>query len=303
MGAIFMKFNFKDFFQSIIALIAFLFPPKVKPSPVITPNAPPGTPPIMKIQLADIIKSYNAAYKAMYPLIGGTVVNAEIHAIDDATRIKVANLIESEAKKVNDDNLDSTYLASCIMQESRFDPNCYNHNLGHDNPTPNFEHTDWGMCQMAGTYLPAKPGMPVKPKEETMVPTWKNTMATLACTPEWAVANMAKIMVGNLAAAKKHLQDDEKLRTNTRSLNNTSLTDAQFLATLYYNRGMADDEVKQVGGRYYVKHLVMDRIKHPFRVGNWYKTFSEILNGQPPSKAIASGYDECFADYDLHPGR
>jgi len=219
-----------------------------------------------KITLFDIVVAYNSPYVAMYPLDTGKTINAQIFKNDTATSQKVADLITSEATRVG---LPILYLAACIMQESRFSPTTFNHNLCAENLTPNFAKTDWGLCQMSGTYLPSKPGMAGLTDDQ---------MAAKACTPEWAVPQMADIMAENIVLANKYLLADHTLSTMTKTLNNTTLTDAQFLATLAYNRGWgSDDPNEQAGARYYVKHSINDMIKHPYRVGTWFAKFTNDM--------------------------
>ena len=260
-----------NFFKYLLTLILDFFSAISSGGNAVVPTGPPvpptpykPVPPSHTVTLADIIRAYNSPFKSMYP-VGSTTVNAEIHNLPTSAADKIADLILSESVRTG---IDMYYLAACIMQESRFDPACYNHNLGHDRTTISFEHTDWGMCQMAGTYLPDKPGMQGLSQIQ---------MAAKATDANWSIPMMADIMVGHLASAKKYFATDAVFQQNTTRLNTTSLTDAQFAATLFYNRGEADDTVNKRGGRYYIKNDIVDEIKHPYRVAHWYDAFQHDL--------------------------
>jgi hypothetical protein len=236
-------------------------------------------------RLTQIIIANNAPFKTFYPPVTGTQPNAEIHKISTETATQMASAILANAHLVNDD---SDYLAACIKQESRFDPACYNHNLAEYNGVESFEGTDWGCCQMSGYYLPTKPGMQGLTEAE---------MSAKAMSIEWAVPEMASVMHDNLTQAnndlyaaqtaltalQSQLRDgtdikmaaqinakiDANLITIMKSLNTTPLSNEQFLATLYYNRGAS-------GGLKFVLEKSMSDIQHPFAVGKWYGQFKAV---------------------------
>lgn len=256
------------------------FPPKPTPTPQPTPPAPGPNPPqpTPQVTLASLVKAYNSPYVSYYPL-GSTTVNSEIHKIDDATAQEVADLITKNAIAKN---LVVEYFAACIMQESRFDPQCYSHNLGLTRPVASFDTTDWGMCQMNGSYLYTKPGMPVvpvkpqnpTPAEETAyeqaLTEWQAEATKIAMTPSWAVPMMASIMADNLDWATRTFPTDSILTSQMAKYNTTNLTNAEFLATLAYNRG-------QTGAVNIIKTNDVSRMKHPYHVATWYDDFKKAL--------------------------
>ena len=204
-------------------------------------------------RLTQIIIENNAPFKTFYPPVTGTQPNAEIHKISTETATQMASAILANAHLVNGD---SDYLAACIKQESRFDPACYNHNLAEYKGIESFEGTDWGCCQMSGYYLPSKPGMAGLTEAE---------MSAKAMSIDWAVPEMASVMHDYLVQANNDLYAAQteltalqsqihdgtdsqvlaginaKIQANLitimETLNNTPLSNEQFLATLYYNRG------------------------------------------------------------------
>jgi len=264
-----MSFNIGAFISEMWQdLVSFLKTtnPVITPTPVVPtpptpgPNpTPPQPAPAPQVTLADIIVAYNAPFIRTYPIVGGTTIDAQIHQIDQATAEQIATLIQDAATA--NPTLDPIYLAACIMQESRFDPNCFNHNLSASTPTITFEGTDWGMCQMSGNYLPSKPGMAGLTESQ---------MQTLACTASWAVPVMGSIMAGNLATATAQLNSDAVLAAGVKKYNTTTLTDAQWLATLMYNRG-------ETGAINDVKTGQTSLIEHPGNVGTWFADFNKAI--------------------------
>lgn len=252
----------------LMAWLVSVFPPSVNPpSPTPAPPAPtppgpnptpapPPVPPDAGQLLTSIIEAYNTPYVSYYPT-GSTTVNSQIHKIDAATAAQVADLIVTNAKA---QGLDITYFAACIMQESRFDPNCFDNNLSATNPTPTFARTDWGMCQMSGQYLPSKPGMSGLTDAE---------MQAKACDPTWSVPEMAVIMAGNLAWANQQLLN-ATLAAATTKLNTTDLSNQEFLATLAYNRG-------NTGAVTYIETGNTAMIQHPYHVATWYDDFRKVF--------------------------
>jgi len=210
--------------------------------------------------LYDIIKQYgNVSLTTYYP-IGTTQVDAYIAPVP-ANRIQpIANLIMSSAAKYG---LNSTFLAACIMQESCYCEACFNNNLSASNLKPSFNSTDWGICQMSGTYLPDKDGM----RGLTTV-----EIQSKSLTADWAIPMMAEVMQDNFYQATIDIRTDSQLASAVRILNTTTLSDVCFLSTLYYNRG-------QLGSQEYIKTNNTAMIKHPYHVGDYFAAFNKILNG------------------------
>lgn len=285
-----------------------------KPPYHVQPPAPvPGGQPVEDkvTQLKNLILNYNAPFKTTWPPVTGTQPNAEIHKITEVTALAMANKILEHANLVHND---FEYLSACIMQESRFDPACYNHNLKEYNGKESFEGTDWGCCQLSGYYLPSKPGM--KGLTEAQ-------MIAKATSPEWAVPTMAQVMAENLNTANNDIanatvklaalkvkldglgllttsasvsaisvgkETDANLINVLKRTNNTSLSDPQFMATLYYNRGAT-------GGL--ILLLAEDRtgIQHAFSVGKWYAQFVAAFSTST-TKTFGTPH-EPFAEHSL----
>lgn len=182
---------------------------------------------------------------------------AIIHKLDDVQAQQVADIITREANRVGMAVAD---LAACICQESRFDPACYNKNLG-EHPE-SFAGTDWGICQISGKYLPDKPGMKGLTEDQ---------MKAKVLDPNYSIALMADTMAGNLAWANKMLPtltDVDKARVPS----------AFFLATLAYNRGNTG-ALQEVAANTIVRH--------PYNVLDWAKMFHAKLDPPAPPPAGA----------------
>lgn len=252
--------------QLIQSTLLYIFPPTVKPTPAPTPTpspAPSPTPtpvpaPVPVVTLKDVIMAYNKPITSYYP-VGSTTVNAVIHQIDATTAELEANLIETNASTAD---MDYIFLSSAIMQESRFDPACFNYNLSQENLTPSFATTDFGMCQMSGAYLPSKPGMAGLTDAQ---------MQAKAQDPTWAIPMFVSIMQGLQHQAESLLASNTALAAMTAKLNTTKLSNTQFLATLFYNRGVT-------GGTNYLLTNNTAMIQHPFRVAVWYGDFTTALS-------------------------
>jgi hypothetical protein len=242
----------KNYIIDLINLIGNWFHTVV---PIVVKPTPGNT----KVTLFDVIKAYTITLTSYYPL-GSTQINACIPSIDEATMQLVADLITTNATS---NGLSVPYLAACIKQESAFSPGTYNHNLNKSNPVVAFSHTDFGLCQFSGTYLPSKPGMEGLTAAE---------MTAKAFDPNWAVPEMAAVMKGNMAAAELALTTDSVLAANTKILNTTTLSDVEWNATLWYNTGIQ-------GGTLAVKTMNTVKLAHPGHVGTWYALFVKALNG------------------------
>jgi len=205
--------------------------------------------------LADVILAYNHPFINYYPA-GSKIINAEVHKITAAQAQQVANLIASEAKRVG---LDPLFLAAALNQESMFDGNCYNKNLKEHSQS--FAGTDWGIAQMAGTYLPSKPGMQGLNTTQMYLKAFDVT---------WAIPVFADEMLSLFMQAKTWMLTLDNLAA-IRAINNTSLTNPEFIATGAYNAGFTG-----------ITKLILEKstnIVHPFRVATWFDQFVEILNG------------------------
>lgn len=189
------------------------------------------------LTLTQLVEQYNAPYQ-------DDVRGALIHKIDVATAAAVAALIESEAQRTA---LPVPYLAGCIYQESRFDPQCYDRNLTPTQRTVTFEGTDWGICQFSGRYLADKPGMAGLSQDQ---------MQTKACDAAWAIPVFADVMAGNVRWANEQIQ------------NKVTDRDPYWLATLAYNAG-------NTGA---LQELASGQIRpHPDAVMKWVRLFESKL--------------------------
>jgi hypothetical protein len=259
------------------SIVNFLY--KVWDEIIVNNPTPPVPAPVesdtAKIDnLSALMLQTNAPYVEYYPK-GGDVINAEIHTISASAALSEAKLIVSNSEA---NNLDYVYLASCIFQESKFDPACFNHNLTEYNGVESFDGTDWGMCQMSGYYLPTRPGMAGLTQAQ---------MQIKAMTAEWAVPVMAEIMADNLADA---ITDMPSVSSIMPQLNTTELSNEEFLATLYYNRGRS-------GGLEAVKSLDYANMQHPFMVAKWFAQFKTALEtGQPVASHVMLKH-EAFAPH------
>lgn len=256
----------------------YLFPNQIKASSGET-----------KVALKDIIKAYNINYTSYYP-VGSKQINSSIIKIDDATAETIANLITQSASSYS---IDALWLAAELADESLFCPTAFDNNLGHDRLTPSFSTTDFGLAQVDGTYLPGKPGMPAYhgPEEPDVhasqavldtytaaISAWENTMIQKAFDPSWAIPIMCLTLKGNLEEAQHYLSTDSVLASAVKQYNTTTFDDVTYFATLAYNKGFADNEVKQVGGRYYLKHGVVANLSYPVHINHYYEAFKKVLS-------------------------
>jgi len=225
--------------------------------------------------MTDLVNTYNQVYIRYYPELGGKVIDAQIFKNTPERNAVIANLIEENSKKYG---IDPVYLAACIVEESRFSEKCFNHNLVEHKGVISFEGTDWGMTQQSGTYLPSRPGMPPAPDTKDMTTTeatsaiakWQNEMIALAFTAEWSVPTMASIMSEYLNQSAEHLKTDTVLASAVHSLNTTTLSDAQALATSMYNRGAS-------GAINDFKELNKSQLAHFVAVGGNFAVFNKVL--------------------------
>ena len=207
-------------------------------APVLTPSQ----------KISDFFLTHNNSYETFYPPVTGTIVNAIIHKITEEQATELGNLIVTNSVSVSGDY---NYLSACIFQESQGDEACFNRNLKEHNGVISFDGTDWGLCQMAGTFLSSRPGMSGLSESE---------MQAKALTAAWSVPAMAEIMAENLKWAEQVLPS---VLTTMEKLNTTSLSHVQWLATGAYNRG-------QNGILEAVKSLNYANMQHPFAVAKWY---------------------------------
>jgi hypothetical protein len=247
-----MGFSFKnlwiEFKQLFNQMPSIEIPPVIK-NDTIVPTKP---------TVADVIYAYNKAYVRPYPLLGGKDIDAEIFRISQLEAERVAKLIQDNATRTK---LRLEYLMACICQESMFSEKCFNNNMKEHDGKVNFEGTDWGLCQMAGKYLPDKPGMKGLSEDK---------MAALACTAEWAVPVMSDIMASNITQSMKAIVADQSLADAVKKLNTTKLSDVEWLATLSYNRGFN-------GAVKYVKSNNTAMIRHPYHVADYNDAFITAL--------------------------
>ena len=219
-------------------------------------------------KLKQIIISNNSAYITYYPPITGTTVNAQIHVITPERAAVIADLIIKNSVLLNNAVL---YLAACICAESRFDEGCFNRNLVEHKGVVSFDGTDFGICQMAGSFLSSRNGMAGLTQDE---------MQAKALTAEWSIPMMAEIYSANILHAIKvlplELTESEysylnypkgtTIKNIMDKLNTTKLSHEEFLAALFYNKG-------QTGGLEAIKQLNYAMIKHPFSVAKIYSNF------------------------------
>jgi len=237
--------DFEQFWQELLTHL---------PAVVPVNTSPTATPLTLNQKMYEIVSHYNSGEtKIYYPVRNDSsgTLDAYIGKNDPQTNQLVADLIVSSA---NDNKIDPYFLACVIQQESIYSPVTYNHNLSKSNLTPNFETTDWGIAQLSGKYLPSKPGMQGLSEEE---------MQTKALDANWAIPTMAQVYAGLLAQAVKELSEDPVLLEDVKKLNTTSLTDEQWLAALFYNRGIS-------GGIHDVKTNATTLIAHPYHCATWY---------------------------------
>lgn len=214
--------------------------------------------------LYNIISHYNAGEtKIYYPNRHdptGTL-NAYIGKNDDATNKLVADLIVTSAASAG---LDPLFLAAVINQESQFSPVCYNHNLSASRLIPSFEHTDFGISQMSGSFLPSKPGMQGLTQDQ---------MQAKAFDPTWSIPTCANLYAGLITQAEKIMKNDEQMKNMVHELNTTNMTDSEWLSALFYNKG-------QTGGCNFVKTNNIDKMAHPKHCGTWFSAFQSYVTTQ-----------------------
>ena len=238
--------------------------------------------------LAELVFQQNAPYKS-------EVRGAEVHKIDQETANAIAALIEREANIIG---ASEAYLAACICRESKFDPQCYNHNLTLIDREVTFEKTDWGECQFSGKYLPSKPGMrgltQDQMREKAFDPSWAIPVfaSEMGWNVIWATATLAsgyhlpalKETVVRTAQGESRFggrsavdyTSDQVLAAIRASASQpdygaTSAMAALWLATMAYNSGEHGAIVDLFGPR--------KRIDHPNVVMSTYLLFEQLLGG------------------------
>ena len=211
--------------------------------------------------LADVIFEYNKPFINYFPE-GSTITNAEVHKITKEQAVQIANLIQINAARVG---LDPLFLAAALNQESMFDPMCFNKNLKEHNGVASFAGTDWGIAQMSGNYLPSKSGMAGLNNTQ---------MYAKAYDPEWSIPAFADEMNRLYHQSLTWLTTGPPNALSAISkINNTELTESEFLTTMAYNSGFTGATNLILAGD-------SSKIAHPFRVGNWYHQFKSILESK-----------------------
>jgi hypothetical protein len=252
----------KNLFYQVWDLIVVKVNPPLPGPPVVNPVN-------TKQALSNLMLQVNAPYVAYYPA-NSTIINAFIGTLTASAALNEAELIINNS---SEQKLDYIYLAACIFQESKFYAGAYNHNMAEYNGKITFEGTDWGLCQMSGYYLPDRPGLANLTQAE---------MQVKALTAEWAVPTMAQIMHDNILQATTDLPSVSAIMN---TLNSTDLTDVEFMATLYYNRGAS-------GGLEAIKTLSYADMQHPFMVGRWFAQFKASLEtGIHPASHIMVNHE------------
>lgn len=252
----YIKLRIQQIWQEIMGGIAYVFPAQIKASPV------PGTNTVA-VQLVDIITAYNRAVTVLYPRGIGPTIAAIITKNTPEQNKLVADTIKSAALAVG---INEVYLASVINQESCFGIHTVNFNISATNPASSFQHTDWGIGQFSGFFLPSKSGMEGLTQEQ---------MEVKVLDPTWAIPMMAQTYAGNIAAANKNMSTNTTLASSVHVLNTTTFTDAEWLAALYYNRGVS-------GGNLDVYTHATSMMAHPYHCATWYAAFNKALAANSP---------------------
>lgn len=210
------------------------------------------------VQLSDVIAAYNKPITLLYPRGFGPSIAVIITQNTLAENVLISEKIEEMAKNYG---LDYLYLASVINQESRFGIRTENHNLKPENPNISFKHTDWGIGQFSGFYLPSKQGMQGLSEPQ---------MSEKAFDINWAIPLMAETYAENIKIATDNIAKNQFIEAKVKKFNNTAYTNQEWLAALYYNRGIS-------GGNNYLLTEDTDKMKHPDNCAKWYSEFKKLL--------------------------
>lgn len=201
-------------------------------------------------QVVDVIRHYN------HPFLN-LIKGAQVHSLSDVTVHDVGSMIMSQANQLG---LPLPYILACIAQESGFDPQCYNKNQPHHNPSGSFEGTDWGICQFSGRYLHSKPGMAGLTQDQ---------QRDKALDYTWAIPVFVSNMNGLLKWAQETL-DRYPIYIPTAK-------NKYFLATLAYNAGQTEA----------INEVISTQVRaHPLHVEHLCVAIAKML-GEPDPMATS----------------
>ena len=234
-----------------------------------------------KMTITNLIEAYNRAYVSYYPA-GSAQVQGQTFKIDSAMASLISNAVVLACHNYQ---LEIPFLLAVMCQESLFSNKAVCNNLGHNRPTPSFQTSDWGLCQLSGAYLPSRAGMEDLTQAQ---------MIARAQDPAFAVPIMAGIYADDMKSAQKFLTTNIAGASAIKEMNKTSMSDIEWVACAYYNRG-------ESGGNKDILAKDISLLQHPVHCGNWYKIFKTALNASNeksiPSKETPP-LESIFAQYE-----